>query len=177
MALEPRFVRQTADRQPDEPWKDDVIVAAAYTHFTELPVIDICAALVYDGRDITTLGADRGGEEAGEAGGHPGRPPRKPPRCERPGTGTPAPSSVRRPNASEAKDSARTSTLAQAAASTELPFDYFCEFLRQTWDEVRHSRMGFERLQALGVDPYQVAIPLGHYASGATSTCATGSPR
>jgi uncharacterized ferritin-like protein (DUF455 family) len=47
---------------------------------------------------------------------------------------------------------------------TELPFDFYCEFLRQTWDEVRHTRMGFERLQALGVDPYQVAIPLGHYA-------------
>ena len=47
---------------------------------------------------------------------------------------------------------------------TELPFDFFCDFLRQTWDEVRHSRMGFERLQALGIDPYAVAIPMGHYA-------------
>ncbi|MGH2351646.1 MAG: hypothetical protein ACRDJN_08535, partial [Chloroflexota bacterium] len=47
---------------------------------------------------------------------------------------------------------------------TELPFDFYCDFLRQTWDEVRHSRMGFERLQAMGVDPYTLAIPLGHYA-------------
>src|SRR6059058_571029 len=44
---------------------------AAYTHFTELPVIDICAAIVYDGRDIEALGGDRGGEEAGEEASAP----------------------------------------------------------------------------------------------------------
>ena len=162
MALEPRFVRQTADRQPDEPWKDDVIVAAAYTHFTELPVIDICAALVYDGRDITTLGADRGGEEAGEEAGIPEDPEEAARMREARDRYARA---VQRAQAKRERGEGLSKDVQLAGGSQqELPFDYFCEFLRQTWDEVRHSRMGFERLQALGVDPYQVAIPLGHYA-------------
>src|SRR5207249_11528192 len=49
----------------------DLLAVAAYTHFTELPVIDICAAIVYDGRDIERLGGDRGGEEAGEEAAAP----------------------------------------------------------------------------------------------------------
>lgn len=67
----------------------------SYTHFTELPVIDICATIVYDGRHMS--------------------------------------------------------------------FEYIADFVRQTWDEVRHSQMGFSRLQSMGIDPYQVPIPVGHY--------------
>lgn len=162
MALEPRFVRQTADRQRDEPWKEDVIVAAAYTHFTELPVIDVCAALVYDGRDITTLGADRGGAEVGEPAGIP-EDPEEAARLQ--DSKHKYARAVQRAQAKRARGEGLSQDVDLGSGSEqELPFDYFCEFMRQTWDEVRHSRMGFERLQALGVDPYQVAIPLGHYA-------------
>jgi hypothetical protein len=167
MALEPRFLRQGADRQHDEPWKEDVLVVAAYTHFTELPVIDICAAIVYDGRDVAGLGADRGGEELGQESGTPDD-PQKAAQLEeaRENYGR----AVRRAQEKRARGEGLRGDVPGSASVAggnrdELPFDFFCDFLRQTWDEVRHSRMGFERLQALGVDPYAVAIPLGHYAA------------
>jgi hypothetical protein len=168
MALEPRFTRQGADRQHDEPWKDDILAVAAYTHFTELPVIDICAAIVYDGRDVEGLGRDRGGEEVGDEAGVPedadeaakladakkkyARAVRRAQEKRARGEGLRADGPLTTPAASGGSNRA------------ELPFDFYCDFLRQTWDEVRHTRMGFERLQALGIDPCQVAIPLGHYA-------------
>jgi hypothetical protein len=191
MALEPRFSRQTAERQHDEPWKEDVLAIAAYTHFTELPVIDICAALVYDGRDIITLGADRGGEETGEEAAPPEDPEeaaklaeakekyaRAVQRAQQKRAGGEGLNVIGQGLHAEGQPHVpargaslglvvgrRLSAGAKAVPqSSEMPFDYFCDFLRQTWDEVRHSRMGFERLQALGIDPYQVAIPLGHYA-------------
>jgi hypothetical protein len=162
MALEPRFVHQAADRQHDEPWKEDLLAVAAYTHFTELPVIDICAAIVYDGRDPEGLGADRGGEEAGELA----RPPDDPEEAARlqEATASYARAVARAQEKRAAGAGLREGAPRAAGGRAELPFDFFCDFLRQTWDEVRHSRMGFERLQALGVDPYRVAIPLGHYA-------------
>jgi len=72
MALEPRFGRQTAERQHDEPWKEDILAVAAYTHFTELPVIDICAAIVYDGRDVEGLGGRAHLRRSGRGGRRPG---------------------------------------------------------------------------------------------------------
>ncbi|HEV2125869.1 MAG TPA: hypothetical protein VGW38_24190, partial [Chloroflexota bacterium] len=164
MALEPRFARQTTDRQHDDPWKEDVLVVAAYTHFTELPVIDICAALVYDGRGISTLGADRGGDEVGEEAPIPDDPEEAVKLHEAKEKYARA---VRRAQDKRARGEGLGERAAEQRSSgreAEMPFDYFCDFLRQTWDEVRHSRMGFERLQALGIDPYHVAIPLGHYA-------------
>ena|GEM_PF-1591386 len=176
MALEPRFVRQTADRQHDEPWKDDILAVAAYTHFTELPVVDICAAIVYDGRDIVGLGADRGGEEVGEEAPPPEDPAEAAKLAEARAKYERA---VQRAQEKRARgeglrqDDGRPPAHAQDAAepaarpassAAEMPFEFFCDFVRQTWDEVRHTRMGFERLQALGIDPYRVAIPLGHYA-------------
>jgi len=164
MALEPRFRRQGADRQHDEPWKEDILAVAAYTHFTELPVIDICAAIVYDGRDLDGLGADRGGEEAGE----PAPPPEDPEEAARLAAATETYArAVARAQEQRARGAGLKGETAAAGAGgrrTELPFEFYCDFLRQTWDEVRHSRMGFERLQALGIDPYAVAIPMGHYA-------------
>ena len=163
MALEPRFARQTAERIHDEPWKDDILTVAAYTHFTELPVIDICAAIVYDGRDVSELGADRGGEEIGAASARPDDPEKAAQLAEAEEKYARA---VRRAQERRAAGAGLGAAERPEGGRTanELPFDYFCDFLRQTWDEVRHSRMGFERLQALGVDPYRVAIPLGHYA-------------
>ena len=164
MALEPRFRRQGADRQHDEPWKEDILAVAAYTHFTELPVIDICAAIVYDGRDLDGLGADRGGEEAGE----PAPPPEDPEEAARLAAATETYArAVARAQEQRARGAGLKGETAAAGAGgrrTELPFEFYCDFLRQTWDEVRHSRMGFERLQALGIDPFAVAIPMGHYA-------------
>jgi hypothetical protein len=162
MALEPRFRRQGADRQHDEPWKEDILAVAAYTHFTELPVIDICAAIVYDGRDLDGLGADRGGDEAGE----PAPPPDDPEEAARLQEATEKYArAVARAQDKRARGAGLRGDSATAGGRrTELPFDFYCDFLRQTWDEVRHSRMGFERLQAMGIDPYAVAIPLGHYA-------------
>ncbi|MFD1676825.1 DUF455 family protein [Alicyclobacillus fodiniaquatilis] len=96
MKLEPRFVWRSAERIYDTLTGGVESPAHhSYTHFTELPVIDICATIVYDGR--------------------------------------------------------------------HMPFEYIADFVRQTWDEVRHSRMGFSRLQSMGIDPYQVPIPVGHY--------------
>jgi hypothetical protein len=165
MALAPRFSRQGADRQHDEPWKEDVLVVAAYTHFTELPVIDICAAIVYDGRDITGLGADRGGDEVGDEAGLPDEPEQ---RAKLEDAQAKYARAVERAQQKRTRgEGLRDGAPGRGKAEPreqELPFDFFCDFLRQTWDEVRHSRMGFERLQALGVDPYRVAIPLGHYA-------------
>ena len=168
MALEPQFRRQGADRQHDEPWKEDILAVAAYTHFTELPVIDICAAIVYDGRDLDGLGADRGGAEAGE----PAPPPDDPDEAARLASATEtyarAVARAQEKRARGAGLKGETAGPGGAAGAggrrTELPFEFYCDFLRQTWDEVRHSRMGFERLQALGIDPYAVAIPMGHYA-------------
>ena len=167
MALEPRFTRQTADRQHDDPWKEDVLVVAAYTHFTELPVIDICAAIVYDGRDLAGLSADRGGEELGEPSAAPADAEKAAQLAEAEAKYARA---VQRAQEKRARGEGLSKELSRPGgtpaelARNELPFDFYSDFLRQTWDEVRHSRMGFERLQALGVDPYQVAIPLGHYA-------------
>jgi hypothetical protein len=162
MALEPRFTRQGGDRQHDEPWKDDILVVAAYTHFTELPVIDICAAIVYDGRDVDGLGADRGGEELGELSPDPEDPEKRGQLAEARRKYARA---VRRAQEKRSRgEGLRADVEVGGGTRQEMPFDFYCDFLRQTWDEVRHSRMGFERLQALGVDPYQVAIPMGHYA-------------
>lgn len=36
-----------------------------------------------------------------------------------------------------------------------MPFDFFVDFARHTWDECRHSRMGLRRLVELGFDPYR----------------------
>lgn len=102
MVLEKRFVRQGAERIYEEEWGQAVNngpITAAYTHFTELPIIDVVAVIIFDGRD-------RG-----------------------------------------------------------LPFDYLFDFTRQLWDEVRHTRMGYERLLGLGIDPYTTSIPLGHYTA------------
>lgn len=96
MALEPAFPWRSAERFFEMAMGSEEHPAHhSYTHFTELPIIDLCASIVYDGR--------------------------------------------------------------------HLGFDYVSDFIRQTWDEVRHSRMGFSRLRSMGVDPYQVAIPVGHY--------------
>lgn len=46
-----------------------------------------------------------------------------------------------------------------------MPFEYIADFIRQAWDEVRHSQMGFSRLRSMGIDPYAVPIPLGHYSA------------
>lgn len=97
MALEERFTLRSADRYTLPDWPEYEAIPSAYTHFTELPVIDICAAIVYDGRNY------------------------------------------------------------------KLPFEFFEDFTRQLWDECRHCMMGFERLEAFGVDPYSVPIPVGHY--------------
>jgi hypothetical protein len=35
----------------------------------------------------------------------------------------------------------------------KMPLDFFIDFARHTWDECRHSRMGFRRLAELGYDP------------------------
>lgn len=96
MELDPAFVWRSAERI-FEPVHEEAehLSHHSYTHFTELPVIDICAAIVYDGR--------------------------------------------------------------------HMPFEYIADFIRQTWDEVRHSQMGFSRLRSMGINPYEVPIPVGHY--------------
>jgi hypothetical protein len=100
MELEPAFTWRSAERIFEAILGKDIEQEEhpahhSYTHFTELPIIDLCANIVYDGR--------------------------------------------------------------------HLGFDYVSDFLRQTWDEVRHSMMGFSRLQTMGIDPYTVPIPVGHY--------------
>lgn len=50
MALEERFEVQSADRYTLPGWPDYEAIPTAYTHFTELPVIDICGVIVFDGR-------------------------------------------------------------------------------------------------------------------------------
>lgn len=95
MELEERFIWRSAERVYDTFGGEEHPAHHSYVHFTELPVIDICASFVYDGR--------------------------------------------------------------------EMPFDYITDFVRQTWDEVRHSQMGFSRLRSMGIDPYSLAIPIGHY--------------
>lgn len=100
MELEPAFQWRSADRIYDkildyEVAREEHPAHHSYTHFTELPVIDLCANIVYDGR--------------------------------------------------------------------HLGFDYVSDFVRQTWDESRHSLMGFSRLQSMGINPYAVPIPVGHY--------------
>lgn len=97
MALEDKFELQSADRYTLPDWPEYEAIPTAYTHFTELPVIDIIGVTVYDGRALN------------------------------------------------------------------MPFEYYHQFIRQLWDEARHCQMGFERLQAFGVDPYKVPIPVGHY--------------
>jgi hypothetical protein len=98
MLLEPRFQWRSAERIYDPVYEGEEHPAHhSYTHFTELPIIDLCATIVYDGR--------------------------------------------------------------------ALPFEFLADFTRQTWDEVRHSRMGFSRLQSMGIDPYVVPIPVGHYTA------------
>ncbi|RAP76570.1 DUF455 family protein [Paenibacillus montanisoli] len=98
MELESRFTWRSAERISEEvhPLEGgEHPIHHSYVHFTELPVIDICASFVYEGR--------------------------------------------------------------------QMPFEYIANFIRQTWDEVRHSQMGFSRLLAQGIDPYKVPIPVGHY--------------
>jgi len=100
MELEPTFPWRSANRIYDVILDIDVGAEEhpahhSYTHFTELPIIDLCANIVYDGR--------------------------------------------------------------------HLGFEYVSDFLRQTWDECRHSMMGFSRLQSMGISPYLVPIPVGHY--------------
>jgi len=50
MALEDRFEIKSADRYTLPNWPEYEAIPTAYTHFTELPVIDICGVIVYDGR-------------------------------------------------------------------------------------------------------------------------------
>ncbi len=95
MELEPRFTHRSAERIYDSNYDENHPSHHSYTHFTELPIIDLVAAIVYDGR--------------------------------------------------------------------HLPFEFVADFTRQCWDEVRHSQMGFSRLTSMGIDPYQVPIPVGHY--------------
>jgi hypothetical protein len=100
MELEPAFTWRSANRIYDvildiEVEKEEHPAHHSYTHFTELPIIDLCANIVYDGR--------------------------------------------------------------------HLGFDYVSDFIRQTWDESRHSLMGFSRLQTMGINPHLVPIPVGHY--------------
>ncbi|NLC59286.1 MAG: ferritin-like domain-containing protein [Armatimonadetes bacterium] len=97
MALESRFTLQSADRYTLPDWPEYEAIPTAYTHFTELPVVDIIGVTVFDGRAL------------------------------------------------------------------QMPFEYFADFTRQLWDEARHTQMGMERLQAFGIDPYAVPIPVGHY--------------
>ncbi|UVI29673.1 DUF455 family protein [Paenibacillus spongiae] len=98
MELEPRFVWRSAERIQDAVYKAEEHPAHhSYTHFTELPVIDLVANIVYDGR--------------------------------------------------------------------HMPFEYIADFIRQCWDEVRHSQMGFSRLRSMGINPYEVPIPVGHYTA------------
>lgn len=96
MLLEQAFPWRSAERIYDHfAEKEEHPTHHSYTHFTELPIIDLCCTIVYDGRD--------------------------------------------------------------------MPFEFISNFVRQTWDEVRHSSMGFSRLLSMGVDPYRVPIPVGHY--------------
>ncbi|MCC6728465.1 MAG: DUF455 family protein [Chthonomonadales bacterium] len=97
MALD-GFELLSADRYTLPGWPEYEAIPTAYTHFTELPVIDIVGTIVFDGR------------------------------------------------------------------AAGLPFEFFADFTRQLWDEARHTLMGMERLQAFGVDPRRVPIPVGHYA-------------
>jgi hypothetical protein len=98
MVLEPAFTWRSAERIYDNVFQEEEHPTHhSYTHFTELPIIDLCTTIVYDGR--------------------------------------------------------------------HMPFDYIADFVRQTWDEARHSQMGFSRLRSMGVDPYQVPIPVGHYSA------------
>ncbi len=97
MALERRFTIQSVDRYTIPGWPTYEAIPTAYTHFTELPVIDIIGVTVFDGRAL------------------------------------------------------------------KMPFQYYADFVRQLWDEARHTQMGMERLQAFGIDPYAVPIPVGHY--------------
>src|SRR5262249_17823664 len=121
-----------------------------------------CAAIVYDGRDLEGLGADRGGEELGQPSPPPADPAELATLTEARAKYGRAGERAQRKRAAGAGQ--REGTPAATPGGRAMPLALFCDFLRQTWDEVRHSRMGFERLQALGVDPYRVAIPLGHYA-------------
>ncbi|MBB6674617.1 DUF455 family protein [Cohnella nanjingensis] len=96
MELEPRFIWRSAERIYDSVnQSEEHPTHHSYTHFTELPIIDLVANIVYDGK--------------------------------------------------------------------HMPFEYLADFIRQAWDEARHSQMGFSRLRSMGVDPYQVPIPVGHY--------------
>jgi len=52
MALEDRFEILSADRYTLPDWPEYEAIPSAYTHFTELPVIDICGTIVYDGREL-----------------------------------------------------------------------------------------------------------------------------
>lgn len=52
MALEDRFEIHSADRYTLPDWPEYEAIPSAYTHFTELPVIDICGTIVYDGREL-----------------------------------------------------------------------------------------------------------------------------
>lgn len=98
MELETAFTWRSAERIYEPVYEGEEHPAHhSYTHFTELPIIDLVANIVYDGR--------------------------------------------------------------------HMPFEYVSDFIRQCWDEVRHSRMGFSRLLSMGVDPFKVPIPVGHYTA------------
>lgn len=49
-----------------------------------------------------------------------------------------------------------------------MPYEFYFDTARHMWDEVRHFRMGRNRMLELGLDPRRYAIPVGHYNAHAT---------
>lgn len=47
---------------------------------------------------------------------------------------------------------------------SDMPFEFYCDFARHIWDETRHHRMGVRRLQQMGFDTTEFAIPYGEDA-------------
>jgi hypothetical protein len=48
-------------------------------------------------------------------------------------------------------------------APQEMPWDFFRDSARHFWDEIRHCQVGQQRLEALGMDIWQVPVQTGHY--------------
>ncbi|OCT11889.1 hypothetical protein A8709_28920 [Paenibacillus pectinilyticus] len=44
---------------------------------------------------------------------------------------------------------------------SDMPFEFYCDFSRHIWDETRHHQMGVRRLQQMGFDTSEFAIPYG----------------
>lgn len=44
-----------------------------------------------------------------------------------------------------------------------MPWDFFMDSARHFWDEIRHCQVGQQRLEALGLDIWQVPVQTGHY--------------